>query len=106
MVVDLFSRKVVGWSLGDSLATPLAAAALPRAIESRRPVGSEFLHHSDRSSQYTSDEYQRTLKTLGIECSMGRTGERYDNAVAERFFWRSSSSGRSMSRSPTWKGRG
>jgi putative transposase len=87
VVVDLFSRKVVGWSLGDSLATPLVAAALRRAIESRRPAGSELLHHSDRGCQYTSDAYQRTLKTLGIECSMSRTGECYDNAVAERFFW-------------------
>jgi putative transposase len=87
VVVDLFSRKVVGWSIGDSLGTPLVAAALRRAIESRRPVGSELLHHSDRGCQYTSDAYQRTLKTLGIECSMSRTGECYDNAVAERFFW-------------------
>jgi putative transposase len=87
VVVDLFSRKIVGWSLGDSLATPLVASALRRAIESRRPVGSELLHHSDRGCQYTSDAYQRTLKTLGIACSMSRTGECYDNAVAERFFW-------------------
>jgi putative transposase len=87
VVVDLFSRKVVGWSIGDSLATPLVAAALRRAIESRRPVGSELLHHSDRGCQYTSDAYQRTLKALGIECSMSRRGECYDNAVAERFFW-------------------
>ena len=87
VVVDLFSRKVVGWSLGDSLATPLVAEALRRAVESRRPVGGELLHHSDRGCQYASDAYQRTLKTLGIECSMSRTGECYDNAVAERFFW-------------------
>jgi putative transposase len=87
VVVDLFSRKVVGWSIGDSLATPLVAAALRRAIESRRPVGGELLHHSDRGSQYTSDAYQETLRLLGIECSMSRTGECYDNAVAERFFW-------------------
>ena len=87
VVVDLFSRKIVGWSLGDSLATPLVAAALRRAIESRRPLGGELLHHSDRGCQYTSDAYQRTLKTLGIACSMSRAGECYDNAVAERFFW-------------------
>jgi putative transposase len=64
----------------------MVAAALRRAIEARRPVGSELLHHSDRGCQYTSDAYQRTLKAFGIECSMSRTGECYDNAVAERFF--------------------
>jgi putative transposase len=87
VVLDLFSRKVVGWSMGDSLSTPLVAEALRRAIEARRPVGSELLHHSDRGCQYTSDAYQQTLRALGIECSMSRTGNCYDNAVAERFFW-------------------
>jgi putative transposase len=87
VVVDLFSRKVVGQSIGDSLATPLVAGALRRAIETRRPVGSELLHYSDRGSQYTSDAYQETLRLLRVECSMNRTGECYDNAVAERFFW-------------------
>ncbi|HVW37443.1 MAG TPA: IS3 family transposase [Pirellulales bacterium] len=86
-VLDLFSRKVVGWAISDSLATPLVAEALRRAVESRRPVGGELLHHSDRGCQYTSDAYQRTLATLGIECSMSRRGNCYDNAVAERFFW-------------------
>jgi len=87
VVLDLFSRKVVGWSISDSLSTPLVADALRRAMEVRRPVGSELLHHSDRGSQYTSDACQQTLRTLGIECSMSRTGDCYDNAVAERFFW-------------------
>ena len=87
VVLDLFSRKVVGWALSDSLATPLVAEALRRAIESRRPVGGELLHHSDRGCQYASDAYQQTLRTLGIACSMSRVGECYDNAVAERFFW-------------------
>lgn len=86
-VVDLFSRKVVGWSIGNSLATELVSDALRKAIESRRPEGKQLLHHSDRGCQYTSDAYQQTLKTLGIECSMSRTGNCYDNAVAERFFW-------------------
>ena len=85
-VLDLFSRKVVGWAISDSLATPLVAEALRRAVESRRPIGGELLHHSDRGCQYTSDAYQRTLATLGIECSMSRRGNCYDNAVAERFF--------------------
>lgn len=87
VVIDLFSRKVVGWQLGDSLATPLVSGALRQAIESRKPQRGELLCHSDRGCQYTSDDYQKTLKTLGIECSMSRTGNCYDNAVAERFFW-------------------
>ena len=87
VVLDLFSRKVVGWSLGASLHTELVSQALRRAIESRRPQGRELLHHSDRGCQYTSDAYQQTLRQLGIECSMSRTGCCYDNAVMERFFW-------------------
>jgi putative transposase len=87
VVLDLFSRKVVGWQVGDSLATPLVSQALCNAIELRRPRRGELLHHSDRGCQYTSDGYQQTLKTLGIECSMSRRGNCYDNAVAERFFW-------------------
>jgi putative transposase len=87
VVVDLFSRKVVGWSMSCSLATPLVSCALRQAIESRRPERGKLLHHSDRGCQYTSADYQATLRTLGIECSMSRTGDCYDNAVAERFFW-------------------
>jgi putative transposase len=87
VVIDLFSRKVVGWALSTSLATELVAQALRQAIELRRPNGSQLLHHSDRGCQYTSDAYQQTLRTLGIDCSMSRTGCCYDNAVAERFFW-------------------
>lgn len=87
VVLDLFSRKVVGWALSNSLATELVSAALRQAVESRRPVGQHLLHHSDRGCQYTSDAYQQTLRTLGIQCSMSRTGCCYDNAVMERFFW-------------------
>lgn len=87
VVLDLFGRKVVGWSIGTSLATDLVSDALRQAIENRRPDGSQLLHHSDRGCQYTSDAYQATLKALGIECSMSRTGNCYDNAVMERFFW-------------------
>jgi putative transposase len=86
-VVDLFSRKVVGWSIGASLATELVSDALRNAIERRRPDGKRLLHHSDRGSQYTSDAYQQTLKRLGITCSMSHRGCCYDNAVMERFFW-------------------
>jgi putative transposase len=87
VVIDLFSRKVVGWSIAASLATELVSDALRRAIESRRPEGKRLLHHSDRGCQYTSDAYQKTLRTLGITCSMSRTGCCYDNAAMERFFW-------------------
>lgn len=87
VVIDLFSRKAVGWSIGSSLATELVSDALRAAIESRRPDGKRLLHHSDRGCQYTSDAYQKTLRTLGIECSMSRTGCCYDNAAMERFFW-------------------
>ena len=86
-VLDLFSRKIVGWAISDSLATPLVCRALRHAIETRRPDASKLLHHSDRGCQYTSDLYQQTLKTLGITCSMSHTGCCYDNAVMERFFW-------------------
>ncbi len=87
VVLDLFGRKVVGWSIGNSLATGLVSDALRQAIESRRPEGKALLHHSDRGCQYTSDTYQYTLRTLGITCSMSRTGNCYDNAAMERFFW-------------------
>lgn len=87
VVIDLFSRKVVGWSIAASLATELVSEALRRAIESRRPDGSRLFHHSDRGCQYTSNAYQKTLRTLGITCSMSRTGCCYDNAAMERFFW-------------------
>jgi putative transposase len=87
VVLDLFSRKVVGWALGNSLATELVSAALRQAVESRRPAGQHLLHHSDRGCQYTSDAYQQTLRMLGIQCSMSRRGCCYDNAVMERFFW-------------------
>lgn len=59
VILDLFSRKVVGWALSTSLATELVAQALRQAIESRRPQGHQLLHHSDRGCQYTSDAYQQ-----------------------------------------------
>lgn len=87
VVLDLFSRRVVGWAMSESLATPLVSEALRRAIEARRPDTSKLLHHSDRGCQYTSDDYQSLLRTMSITCSMSRTGCCYDNAVMERFFW-------------------
>jgi putative transposase len=87
VVLDLFSRKVVGWALSNSLATELVSEALHQAVETRRPAGRDLLHHSDRGCQYSSHDYQHTLQTLGMQCSMSRTGCCYDNAVMERFFW-------------------
>jgi len=87
VVLDLFSRKVVGWELSDSLATPLVSSALRKAIECRRPDTKQLMLHSDRGCQYTSDEFQRQLATMQITCSMSRTACCYDNAVMERFFW-------------------
>ena len=87
VVVDLFSRKAVGWAVSASLATDLVRDALRSAIEARRPNGKQLLLHSDRGCQYTSDAYQQLLRVLGLDCSMSRTGCCYDNAVMERFFW-------------------
>ena len=87
VVIDLFSRKVVGWSISDSLSTPLVRDAMENAIESRRPGSGKLIHHSDRGCQYTSEAFQDLLSSLEIKCSMSRTGCCYDNAVAERFFW-------------------
>ena len=81
VVLDLFSRKVVGWAMSHSLATKLVSAALRRAAEARRPTGRDLLHDSDRGCQCSSHDYQHTLQTLGIQCSMSRTGCCYDNAV-------------------------
>jgi putative transposase len=69
----------VGWSVSESLATPLVSTTLRNAIEARRPDTKSLLHHSDRGSKYTSDDYQQTLRTLNITCSMSRTGCCYDN---------------------------
>jgi len=87
VVLDLYSRKVVGWEMSDRLTTPIVTTALRKAIESRRPERGTLLHHSDRGCQYTSDAFQKILRTMEITCSMSRTGCCYDNAVMERFFW-------------------
>ncbi len=87
VVIDLFSRKIVGWNMSDQLTTPLVTGALRNALETRRPETRGLIHHSDRGCQYTSDAFQQILQTTNITCSMSRTGCCYDNAVAERFFW-------------------
>lgn len=84
-VMDLYSRRIVGWSMQDHLKTGLTCQALTMALQARRPQAG-LLHHSDRGVQYASEEYQRLLKAHGIVCSMSRTGDCYDNAPAESFF--------------------
>lgn len=87
VVIDLFSRKVVGWNMSNRLTTPVVTDALKSAIETRRPETKKLLHHSDRGCQYTSEAFQKIMRTTNITCSMSRTGCCYDNAVVERFFW-------------------
>ena len=85
VVLDLSSRRVVGWSLGRRLDTGLVRSALERALDTRWPA-TGLVHHSDRGSQYASQEYQRLLGARGIVCSMSRRGNCWDNAVVESFF--------------------
>lgn len=85
VLLDLFSRRVVGWSVRDTLETSLALEALERAIRTRQPP-SGWLHHTDRGVQYCSHEYQSRLEASGATGSMSRVGNCWDNAVAESFF--------------------
>jgi putative transposase len=85
VVLDLFSRKVVGLSMDKSLHTALVLRALEQALQRRQPE-SGLQHHSDRGSQYTSEAFQALLAKNNIICSMSGTGNCYDNAVAESFF--------------------
>ncbi|MGH9870128.1 MAG: IS3 family transposase [Candidatus Polarisedimenticolia bacterium] len=85
VVLDLFSRRVVGWSMDSDLDHSLVVRALRTALQSRSPQGG-LLHHSDRGSQYACAEYQHLLKRHGIVSSMSRKGDCWDNAVVESFF--------------------
>jgi putative transposase len=85
VILDLFSRGVVGWALDTTLSTQLPLVALDMAIRRRHP-GNGLLHHSDRGCQYTSAEYRGVLDKLGVTVSMSRKGNCWDNAVAESFF--------------------
>ena len=82
VVLDLYSRRVVGWAVADHMRTELALDALKMAINLRNP-GPGLIHHSDRGSQYASLEYRAELDRHGIVCSMSRKGDCWDNAVAE-----------------------
>ena len=85
IVLDLASRLVVGWSMGETLESSLAVDALNMAIQRRRPAAG-LLHHSDRGVQYASNEYRALLEGKAAVASMSRKGNCWDNAVAESFF--------------------
>jgi putative transposase len=84
-ILDVFSRRVVGWATGQHVDRHLALAALDMALAKRCP-GRGLVHHSDRGSTYASRDYRRALRSRGIRCSMSRKGDCWDNAVAESFF--------------------
>jgi putative transposase len=84
-VIDLASRKVVGWALGDHMRTELVADALKMALRNRCPLDG-LVFHSDRGCQYTSADYSELARLNGVVLSIGRKGECWDNAVAESFF--------------------
>jgi transposase InsO family protein len=84
-ILDLHSRRIVGWAMAEQMDADLVASALQMALLTRQPHAG-FLHHSDRGSQYTSEDYQSRLADLQCQVSMSRTGNCYDNAVMESFF--------------------
>jgi putative transposase len=87
VVLDLFSRKIVGWAFSNSLETKLVLDALEMARKKRKPsADGGLLHHSDRGAQYASLEYRQALAALKATCSMSRKGNCWDNAVMESFF--------------------
>ncbi len=85
VILDLFSRKVVGWAMSNRINAQLVLDALRMAYWRRKPPAG-LLHHSDRGSQYASKAYQEELKKYNMLCSMSRKGDCWDNAVAESFF--------------------
>ena len=85
VVIDLYSRKVVGWSMSSRITAQLVCDALMMAIWLRRPKAG-LIHHSDRGSQYASKAFRKLLKAHGIKGSMSRKGDCWDNAVVESFF--------------------
>lgn len=85
VVMDLYSRRIIGWSMDSRVGRHLPVNALTMALGYRQPQGT-LLHHSDRGAQYTSDDFRDVLKKHGIECSMSARGNCYDNAPLESFF--------------------
>ena len=84
VVMDVYSRKVVGWAFAERMTTDLVIAALNMALITRRPVS--VIHHSDQGSQYTSVAFGKRCEEMGVKPSMGTVGDAYDNAMAESFF--------------------
>jgi transposase InsO family protein len=83
-VIDVFARRIVGWRVARSMQTSFVLDALEQALAARRPFqGSGLVHHSDRGSQYIAVKYTERLAEAGIEPSVGRVGDSYDNALAE-----------------------
>lgn len=85
VLLDLFSRRVVGWAMSDRIDTELVLRALQMAVEQRNPQPG-LIHHTDRDSRYASDDYQTALARRGMVASMSRKGDCWDNAVAESLF--------------------
>ena len=85
VVMDLYSRRIVGWSMDRRTGRQLVVDAMKMALGQRQPSG-PLLHHSDRGPQYTSDDFRALLAHYGIECSMSGRGSCYDNAPVESFF--------------------
>ncbi len=85
VVIDLYSRMIVGWSLSNRMTKELVINAMQMAIRTRKPKSS-LIAHSDRGSQYCSKDYQKLLVSNKIVCSMSKKGDCYDNACAETFF--------------------
>lgn len=85
-VLDLYSRRIVGWAMDKQMSEALPQRALQMALRQRTPQAYQLLHHSDRGSQYTSQDYQRLLADHHIQVSMSGTGNCYDNAPMESFF--------------------
>jgi putative transposase len=84
VVLDVFSRRIVGWSMADHLKSQLVLDALNMALQQRRPT--DVIHHSDQGSQYTSITFGNRCREAGVRPSMGSVGDAYDNAMAESFF--------------------
>lgn len=84
VVLDAWSRRIVGWAIDSTLKSTLVLRALELAVEARQPVG--VVHHSDQGTQYTSIQYGQRLRHAGIRPSMGSVGDAYDNAMCESFF--------------------
>ena len=84
VVVDVWSRRIVGWSFGETMTSELVLAALNMALELRKP--DDVIHHSDQGSQYTSIAFGKRCKEMGVRPSMGTVGDAYDNAMAESVF--------------------